>query len=157
MAIREQGLRKRLIFLKWGLNICFLCSITNCHKLSSLEATYTFIKSQFPQVMSWHSLVKPCSQSITRLCCHRVTHQPVFQAAFLSGAWAFLPSSRVYWKNSVPYDYRTEVPVFLLTPSQGPFSVLKPEAFLRFLSYYPLHHPSTTWPLTSSKPAGESL
>lgn len=47
---------KRLIFLKWGLNISFPCYITNCHKFRSLETTYTLTTSQFPRVMSFAQL-----------------------------------------------------------------------------------------------------
>lgn len=150
VAIKEQGipLRKGWGFKKLGFMFVLLAK-------NRLPQIYQLRNNAHFHYLSFHGQDSGTAQWSPLLRVSQGYNQRVSQAAFLSGVQTFLPSLWVSQKYLVSCGCRTEVPILLFAIGQGPFSAA--EAFLRSLSYSPIHSSFITWQVTSSRPASESL
>lgn len=127
-------------------SLVFCCFITKFHKLISLKQ-HPFNSSQ---VLSVRNL--GMAHVGPELGVSQGWNQAVGRADLLSGVQGPLPSSFWKWQNSIACNHKSEIPVFLLSASQGFLSA--PRGPSKVLSVWPPHFKAKT---STSNPHASNL
>lgn len=122
MIVQEVLFDKRLLnyllfFSGCGSILAFYCCVTDFHELSGSKSTHLSVHSSAGQ-KSGHGMAEFCAQEY-----HKVDIRVQIGLSSLLEALGEKSASKLNgcWQDSFPRGCTTEVHIFLLTVSQGPF------------------------------------